>query len=76
MSKFKVISAILLLFIIGYGILADREELLPYVLVGTAVLMLISGIQELGQKKNKWSGYLYIVSSSVFFLFGSTYFFL
>lgn len=76
MKKIKIILSIIVFSLVGYGLLADREELLPYALLGTAIIMLLTGFQELSQGKRKFDGYLFLTGSVVFFTLGISYIFM
>ena len=76
MKKIKIILSVIIFSLAGYGLLANREELVPYVLLGTAIIMLLTGFQEISQGKRKFDGYLFLTGSVVFFTFGILYIFM
>ncbi|WP_187444911.1 DUF3953 domain-containing protein [Rossellomorea vietnamensis] len=65
MNKYLVLFALIVTVLSFFGLLTNNDTLLPFVLFGSGILTLISGISELRKKQERTLGIVYIFTSLI-----------
>ncbi|MFD2681766.1 hypothetical protein [Bacillus seohaeanensis] len=67
MKKYFVFLSVIVVGVSLYGLITNKDALLPYALLGLGIVTLISGIREVKQKQEMALGIVNIFTSSIAF---------